>query len=267
MRQPFVLAQLSDPHIGAHWGGRDSAAGFAAVVEAIAAMRPRPDALLVSGDIADNAADDEYALARELLAPLSAPTYVLPGNDDSRETLRRHFDLPGTGGEPVQYSVELGPSRLVVLDSTCPGVDRGELDEARLDWLEAELATAPAVPTLIAMHHPPLITGSLAWDAICLSASHRRMLGVAVGRHRQVRRIVAGHVHRMIAGELAGCSVLTVPSTFMQAMPSFSSDKLECAARPPGYAVHAFLDGELISQVQSIGSGTEHGAGRRRRSG
>jgi 3',5'-cyclic AMP phosphodiesterase CpdA len=250
--QPFLLAQLSDPHIGAEWGGQEPAAGLAAVVEAIGSMRPGPDAVLVSGDIADNATDDEYALVRELLAPLSAPTYVLPGNDDGRDALRRHFGLPGTGAEPVQYSVKLGPSRLVVLDSTCPGADRGEFDEARLGVLVAELAAAPAVPTLIAMHHPPLITGSPAWDAICLSALHRQMLGDVVGRHRQVRRIVAGHVHRMIAGELARCPVLTVPSTFIQAKPSFGSGKLEFAAQPPGFAVHAFVNGELISQVQPV---------------
>lgn len=254
MTPPFVLAQLSDPHIGAEWGDREPAAALAAVVEAIDSMRPGPDAVLVSGDIADSATDDEYALVRELLAPLSAPTYVLPGNTDGRDVLRRHFGLPGTGAEPIRYSVEFGPWRLVVLDSTSPGVDRGELDEAGLDWLEAELAAAPAVSTLIATHHPPLLTGSVAWDAICLSAVHRQMLGNVVGRHRQVRRIVAGHVHRMIVGELAGCPVLTGPSTFVQAKPSLGSEKLEFAAQRPGFAVHAFVDGEIISQAQPVGS-------------
>jgi 3',5'-cyclic-AMP phosphodiesterase len=253
MRQPFLLAQLSDPHIGAEWGDREPAAGLAAVVEAIGSMRPGPDAVLVSGDLADHASDDEYALARKLLAPLSTPTYVLPGNVDCRDALRRHFGLPGTGTEPVQYSVQLGPLRLVVLDSTCPGADRGELDAARLDWLEAELAGAPVVPTVIAMHHPPLVTGSSAWDAICLSAAHRQMLGEVVGRHRQVRRIVAGHVHRTIAGELAGCPVLTVSSSFVQAKASFGSETLEFAGQWSGFAVHAFLDGELVSQLQPGG--------------
>jgi 3',5'-cyclic AMP phosphodiesterase CpdA len=107
------------------------------------------------------------ALMRELLAPLSAPTNLLPGNHDDRDALRRHFGLPGTGAEPVQYVAELGPSPLVVLDSTCPAMDRGELDEARLDWVEAQLAAAP---TLIAMHHPPLITGSPLSGRFCVPA-------------------------------------------------------------------------------------------------
>jgi 3',5'-cyclic AMP phosphodiesterase CpdA len=59
-------------------------------------------------------------------------------------------------------SVDLGPLRLVVLDSTIPDEDPGALDGERLAWLEAELAAAPEQLTLIAMHHPPLITVSRA---------------------------------------------------------------------------------------------------------
>jgi Icc protein len=88
-------------------------------------MRPQPDAVLVSGDLAENASDAEYELVRDLLAPLKAPLYVLPGNHDDRRALHRHFGVPGAGGDPVQYSVDLGALRLVVLDTTRPGADPG----------------------------------------------------------------------------------------------------------------------------------------------
>src|SRR6188472_299644 len=105
MSRPFALAQLSDPHIGAEWGGGDPVARLEAAVESIRSMRPEPDALLVSGDLTDNAEDAEYERVRELLAPLEAPVYVLPGNHDDRAALHRHFGVPGSGGAPVQYSV------------------------------------------------------------------------------------------------------------------------------------------------------------------
>jgi hypothetical protein len=63
---------------------------------------------------------------------------------------------------------------------------------------------------------------------------------------------VAGHVHRTIAGELAGRAVLAVPSTYVQARLIFSSDEIELIAEPPGFAVHAVLDGELASHVQLV---------------
>ena len=104
-------------------------------MEAIRAARRQPDAVLVSGDLADTAADGEYEQVRDLLSRLDAPSYVLPGNHDDRRALHRHFGVPGGDGEPVLYSADLGPVRLVVLDTTRPGEDPGALDAARLGWL------------------------------------------------------------------------------------------------------------------------------------
>ena len=252
MSSPFALVQLSDFHIGAGWADGDPAAGVAAAVEAVLATVPEPDAVLVSGDLADGATDAEYERALELLAPLQAPAFVLPGNHDDRAGLRRHFGLAGAGADPVCYAADLGPLRLLVLDSTIPGEDAGALDAERLAWLEGELAAAPESPALIALHHPPLVTGVPAWDDIGLAEESRRSLGDVVARHPQVRRIVAGHVHRTIAGQLAGRSVLAVPSTYVQGRLDFSARELRLAAEPAGFAVHAVLDGEVTSHIQPV---------------
>jgi 3',5'-cyclic-AMP phosphodiesterase len=253
MSPPFLLVQLSDPHIGGEWADGDPVRGLAAAVESVRALRPRPDAVLVSGDLADHAADAEYERARELLVPLEAPLYVLPGNHDDRSALRRHFGISGAGDEPVRYSVDLGPLRLVVLDTTRPGEDPGALDAEQLAWLDAQLAAAPETPALLAMHHPPLLTGIPAWDEIGLAAADRRALAAVVSRHPQVRRLVGGHVHRAITAELGGRVVLSVPSTYVQARLNFETQKLELAAEPAGFGVHAVLDGELVSHVQPVG--------------
>jgi 3',5'-cyclic AMP phosphodiesterase CpdA len=253
MSSPFLLVQLSDFHIGADWDVEgEPAGGLKAAVEAVRAVVPRPDALLVSGDLADGGADAEYERVRELLAPLGTPPHVLPGNHDDRAALRRQFGLPGTGAEPVCYAADLGPLRLLVLDSTIPGEDGGALDGGRLEWLERELAAAPGRPALIALHHPPLLTGIPAWDAIGLAEADRRALGEVVGRHPQVRRIVGGHVHRTIAGQIGGCAELSVPSTYVQGRLDFSARELQLADEPAGFAVHALLHGEVTSHIQPI---------------
>jgi 3',5'-cyclic AMP phosphodiesterase CpdA len=249
---PFLIVQLSDPHIGAGWANGDPIAGLAAAVEAVRRLGTQPAAVLVSGDLADNASDAEYERVRDLLAPLRAPAYVLPGNHDERQALRRHFGVPGIGAEPVCYSVDLGPLRLVALDSTLPGEDSGALDGDRLVWLDAELSARPQQLTLLAMHHPPMLTGIPAWDRIGLAEDVRRMLGELIGRHPQVRRIVAGHVHRTITGDLAGRTVLTIPSTYVQGRLTFGAHELGLAAEPAGFAVHAVIDGELVSHVQPV---------------
>jgi 3',5'-cyclic AMP phosphodiesterase CpdA len=252
MSRPFLLAHLSDPHIGADWTAADPAARLAAAVAAVRAQW-QPDAVLVSGDLTDHATDAEYDRARDLLERLRAPLYVLPGNHDDRATIRRHFDVPGgEGGEPVQYAVDLGPLRLVVLDTTRPGEDPGALDAERLGWLDAELSATPEQPTLLAMHHPPVITGVPAWDEIGLPAADQRALGDVVRRHPQVRRIVAGHVHHAMTGDLAGRPVLTIPSTYVQVRLSFGSTEIELCDEPAGFALHAARDGELISHSQPV---------------
>jgi 3',5'-cyclic-AMP phosphodiesterase len=249
---PFLLAQLSDPHTGAEWFDDQSVPRLAAAVESVRAVRPKPDAVLLSGDIADHATDEEYEQVRELLAPLGVPVHVLPGNHDDRRALHRHFGVPGADGEPVCYSVDLGPLRLVVLDTTIPGEDPGALGAEQLKWLDAELAAAPEQLTLLGMHHPPLVTGVSTWDELGLAEVDRLALGEVIERHAQVRRLACGHLHRTMSGELAGRGVVVAPSTYVQMRSAFLSDELEVTAEPAGFALHSVLDGEVISYVQTV---------------
>ena len=250
-RPSFLLAQLSDPHIGADWFDDQSVPRLAAAVESVRSVRPQPDAVLMTGDIADHATDGEYEQVQELLGPLG-PLHVLPGNHDDRSALHRHFGVPGGDGEPVRYSVDLGPMRLVALDTTIPGEDAGALGDDQREWLDAELAAAPEQLTLLAMHHPPLVTGVPAWDQLGLAASDRRALGEVIERHEQVRRLACGHFHCTMSGELARRSVIVAPSTYVQMRPNFLSDELDLTAEPAGFALHAIVDGELISYVQAV---------------
>jgi 3',5'-cyclic AMP phosphodiesterase CpdA len=250
---PFLLLQISDPHIGANWDGADPDESLLRAVEAILALPDRPDALLVSGDLTDNGEPDEYRRVRELLAPLDLEPHVLPGNHDLRGPLREEFGLPGKDDEPVSYAVDLGPLRLVCLDSTIPGAEGGALDGGRIEWLDATLGEDAATPTVIALHHPPLRTEIPTFEEIGLAKESCAALGEVVARHPQVSRIVAGHVHRSIVAELAGRAVVTVPSTYLQVALDFTSAKLTMCADPPGFAIHAFRDGTLATHLQRIG--------------
>jgi 3',5'-cyclic AMP phosphodiesterase CpdA len=250
MPEPFLIAQLTDPHIGADWIAPDPATLLSAA--AVAVGRVGPDVVIVSGDLVENAEDAEYEQFQEALRPLDVPVHVLPGNHDDREALHRHFGVPGEGGAPVQYTVELGPLRLLVLDSTVPGHEHGELDAARLQWLEAELAAAPERPALIAMHHPPLCTGAPAIDAIALREDGRRALGEVLERHPQVLKVLAGHVHRTVAGQNGGRPVLAIPSTYAELCLDFEAAELKTVDEGRGYAVHALVDGALVSHVENL---------------
>jgi len=256
--KPVLLAQLSDIHLGANWEGVDPQPRLEQVIEAVRGLPNPVDAVVVSGDISDSGSEADYLLARQLLDRLDAPVHVLPGNHDLRGPLRRAFGLPGEGDGPVDYSVQVGELRLVVLDSIVPGQDPGAFDAEQLRWLDEELGSQPERPTLLAMHHPPLTTGLPEWDAINLAASERAALGEVVARHPQLRAIVGGHLHRIGAAALAGCPVLSAPSTYLQMLPDympadFEDDDAAVWTDPPGFALHVLLDGELSSQVELLG--------------
>ncbi|HEY2479378.1 MAG TPA: phosphodiesterase [Solirubrobacterales bacterium] len=249
----FLLLQISDPHIGANWEGADPDECLLRAVETVLSLPQRPDALLVSGDLTDNGMPEEYGRLRDILAPLDLEPNVLPGNHDLRAPLREAFGLPGEGEEPVSHVVDLGPLRLVCVDSTIPGAEGGALDGGRIEWLDAALGEDGERPTVVAMHHPPLRTEIPTFERIGLAPESREALAAVLARHPQVVRVVAGHVHRSIVAELAGRAVVTVPSTYMQAALDFTSPELAMTRDdPPGFAIHALRDGTLGTHLQSV---------------
>lgn len=253
MAERSILVQLSDQHMGAAEMGGDPVRTLEAAVRSVAALPQRPDAVLLSGDLGDNGAESEYEAVREVVGGLELPVHVLPGNHDERAAMRRAFDLDGSGSEPIGYAVDVGELRLVALDSTRPGAEAGELDEARLQRLDAQLAAAPDRPTVLATHHPPIAIKAAAWDEIGLAADHREALAAVLERHRQVRLVVAGHVHRAVFGALAGRPVLVSPSTHVATRFDLADTEIELdPAAPRGFAVHALVDGEIRSHILPV---------------
>ncbi|MBF5013816.1 metallophosphoesterase, partial [Burkholderia pseudomultivorans] len=140
----MLLAQISDLHIKRPgqlaYRRVDTAAALARCIARLNALVPRPDAVLVTGDLTDFGHDDEYRHLRELLAPLEIPYYLMVGNHDDRAGLRRAFpDRPELqGGEFVQYALDVGSVRVLALDSQVPGASHGDLCDARLGWLAGQ---------------------------------------------------------------------------------------------------------------------------------
>jgi Icc protein len=253
-----MLVQLSDPHLR-----RDddrAADALARAVEAVLALDPAPDAVLLSGDLVDDGAPGSYARARELLAPLDGlPLHVLPGNHDEREALRNAFALGGAAGEPLIGAAACGDLRLVLCDTVVAGEAGGALGADRLERLAAELAAGAGTPTVLAMHHPPALTGVRAMDAIALAEPDRRALAGLLAANPQVQLVTCGHAHRAMVSSLAGRPVLVCPSVFLQldlalgAGATRDHRELALVAEPPAFAIHILLDGVLSSHVQPIG--------------
>ena len=214
----MLIAHLSDLHIRPPGltANRvvETNAMFERALRQIAAFDPPPEAIIITGDLTECGRTDEYTELRRLLdRPLPCPVYAIPGNHDRRESFRAALgDLPGVTADPdfVHYAATIGPLRLIMLDSVVPGAGHGELCPRRLAFLESALAGAAGKPTLIGLHHPPLLTGIAAMDVIPLRAPEAFLSLIA--RHGQVLAVLSGHHHRAIIGQHEGTMLLTAPA-------------------------------------------------------
>ena len=251
---PTLIAQITDSHVGVGPGDSASAAALAAAAEAVAALDPAPVAVLLTGDIAADGRPEEYERVRELLAPLEMPVHPLMGNHDDREALRAAFaDHPGVAAADgyIQYRAECGPVTVVVCDTHEPGTYAGRLGPERLAWIASELERASS-PTVLAMHHPPILTGIHEFDVeIPLAAEDRAALAAL---ERQPDLIVAGHIHLPLRGSHGGTPVFVSPSVHLQAEFDLTpGTEVRLVADPPGYAVHVHgADPELLSYVRPL---------------
>ena len=101
--RPILIAQISDLHItrpGALAYGRvDTATALLRTISTLNGLSPRPDLVVISGDIADSALPEEYAHATKLLGALKVPFVAIPGNHDRRPLMRESFP-DSAYGEP-----------------------------------------------------------------------------------------------------------------------------------------------------------------------
>jgi 3',5'-cyclic AMP phosphodiesterase CpdA len=255
----MLIAQISDTHIKTP--GRlayrqvDTAAALRACVANVMRQTVRPDLLLFTGDIADFGTPDEYAHVKTLLAPLDMPVHLLPGNHDDRDAMRAAWpEAPwAKQKDGLHYVIEQGGFRVVCLDTVIPGSGGGSLGGAGLTWLETTLAEAPSRPTIVAMHHPPFLTGIRHMDALGLDDADA--FAAVVGRHPQIERILCGHLHRPIQTMVGGRLAMSAPSPAHQvALDLAPGAPSRFVMEPGGYLLHLWQPaGGLVSHLVAIG--------------
>ena len=99
MTPAVLIAQISDLHIKRPgqlaYGQVDTAAALKRCVIELNRLNPRPQLVVISGDLADTPSAEEYDHLKSLLAPLEIPFVAEPGNHDDRALMRA--TLPNGG--------------------------------------------------------------------------------------------------------------------------------------------------------------------------
>lgn len=222
----MLIAQVSDFHLKPEgllaYAVADTASALKKAVEHINHLAPRPQLVLMTGDLVDEGAPDAYVLLKEVLGCLIPPFVMVPGNHDDKALLRRTFPdhrylehaVEEDGEDYLCYVLEDFPLRLIGLDTVKPGEHGGGLGPQRMAWLEKTLASNPKRPTVVFMHHPPFASAIGHMDKEIFKGW--REFHALLSEHTQVERVLCGHLHRPIFRRIGPTVVSSCPAIGMQ---------------------------------------------------
>jgi 3',5'-cyclic-AMP phosphodiesterase len=200
---------------------------------------PPVDAIVVTGDIADDGSVEAYRLADALTAGKSARRYFIAGNHDDRSMMRAVF------GEVDEVRVVELSERwsLVLLNSQWVGHEAGYVTDSVLDRLASDLDRVEN-HVLLCLHHPPL---SPCPQPDCGLRDSDRLLEVLHGG--PVRAVLSGHVHQDFEFAHEGITFLGAPSTFGQLRHGGDPHYTDTDAPPAAQLVELRDDGHTARRV------------------
>jgi 3',5'-cyclic AMP phosphodiesterase CpdA len=257
----MLIAQMTDIHIGFAPDEKPEEFNrlrFRATLARILDAPNRPDMLVLSGDITDHGDRHSFERTAELLAECPFPIWPMVGNHDTRAELLNAFPQVRADDGFVHYVLEQEGLRIVLLDTLEEGRHGGAFCERRQAWLEARLDEAPETPTLIFMHHPPVVSGIEWMDPGADEAWVQRLAAALRGRE-QVLAIHCGHLHRPLAASFEGIPLCVTPSVAplvaMDLRPIDRNDPDQrdlITTEPPTYALHRWDGTSLVTHYERI---------------
>lgn len=262
------VLHLSDLHLRREPGPDDHGLDARAVLAQLlhdCRRLPDLDLVAISGDVADDGAQESYVDALALVGRFArdrgAAQVWCTGNHDDRDAFAAvlgsgHLDssgrdvgrlAPSSTGERTATSNVAGV-RVITLDSLVPGQVAGRVSTGQLDWLRELLAEPTPGGSVVALHHPPLSV-SPQWAAASLQ-DPQELAEVLSGS--DVRAVLCGHVHAQLTGFLEGVPVwvgpgvvtrvdLTAPPTVVRAVRGAAATVVDLAhpCAPLFHVVHA----------------------------
>lgn len=252
MNKPSLLAdltliQISDTHLMADAASNfvkmNPEQSFLSVLADIQQHYPHADALLHTGDLAQEACSATYQRYLQQIQALHMPYFQVPGNHDDVAC------FPFYQQHNAAHAIDLGTWSLVLLNSAVTGQVDGWVDEAQLQQLEQILAARPQQYIVIACHHHPFAMQSHWIDQHKLKNSEA--LTDVLGRHQNVKLVLFGHVHQESCNTWQQISFLSTPSTCVQFKPKSTDFALGHEA--PGYRVLQLKsNGSFSTQVHRL---------------
>ena len=254
----MIIAQISDTHITLDTPDSDQRMrDFEQTLVDIDALEIRPDVIIHTGDIVHNGREEEYAEAAALLATAKSPVYVMAGNRDDRQTLRKAFsgsDYINGHSEFIEYAIDDFPVRLVMLDTLSLQSNKGDFCQKRLENLRKLANWKSSKPIAVFTHHPPFEATECPDPFQFETRESMLRLRNALQNIDGVAAIFCGHVHRFDMGDVEGIRAVAMPSTATTLRKGEYPDWMKTR---PVYQLHRFDSvWGFASETRIVGTGT-----------
>ncbi len=187
---------------------------FATALDGLAASGVPLDAVVHTGDVADEGEAAAYLAAREALGATAERTgwrmLTVPGNHDDRLAMREHLLGLPPSDEPIDTIVDVHGLRIALLDTSLPHRVEGGLDDEQLEALHEALREPAEHGTVLALHHPPVPVEVTGLQRLHLTGQDRLAAAIEGG---DVRAVLGGHLHYATTSTFVGVPVFVAPAT------------------------------------------------------
>lgn len=243
----LLVIQITDPHLRKEEDGKllgmNTRSSLDAVLDLIQQNHSKPNAVLATGDLAQDGSVEAYRSFEEKVKVFDCPVYWFSGNHDSREAMQQVANAKGA----LKKVVRMGEWQFIFLDSLVEGKVYGHLADAELTLLDEALAERPDLHSLVSFHHHPVDIDCAWLDAIGLK--NREQLLSVIDKHENVRCLVWGHIHQEIDSFRKDVRLLATPSTCVQFLPK--SEQFAVDHLAPGYRwLQLKSDGSINTGVE-----------------
>jgi 3',5'-cyclic-AMP phosphodiesterase len=240
------FVHLTDLHISAPEANdttllSDTTATLGTIIAAIQAIEPRPEFVVVSGDLTNRGDVASYRLLREMMATIDVPIVYALGNHDTRPGFYEGMLGRGSSEAPYCHDQLIAGVHIVVLDSSVRGKIGGALSPEQFDFLDGALARHKDAPKIVVVHHAPALDEG-NWETLT-SADTERLAAMLKGRN--VAGILTGHIHHDRVSHWYGIPVIVGTGQHNAIDPLFSNGLrllagtgfAWCSLRPSGLTV------------------------------
>ncbi len=245
LRSSYQAAGRTRLSTGRYRGGAD------ALRQRAQPARPRPDLVVISGDLVDTPLPAEYDHLKHTAGAARNRVRGHPRQSRQPRTDARRAARPRLRAAEPARSIPCAKSAASI--SCCwippsPARITASSTPTTLRWLDATLGASTTRPALLFVHHPPFVTGIAHMDEINLHNAGD--LAALLRKHPRARMVAAGHVHRPTFTTFAGVAATICPApNHAVALDLDGHLPASFMIEPPAFHVHAFFDDEGFGRI------------------